>query len=204
MFLEQTFGQRLRKGLLPALIGAVLGALIGVAASFALPTKYTSTAIGLVVANAGKDPATANAGQELALSRSQTFAVVGESLAVAQEVSRMMPGEPDPAQLLGKVQIDPGALVPTLTVTAQADSPLAAQALANAWMKQVEKTSLELETASSKQPLVVVKPIGSATLPGGADQPTGPVLILLLSLLGAASGFVVGMVLLGVRRHQHP
>lgn len=182
---------------MPIVGGLVVGAMLGALIGLVRPASYSASATGLVVATGQPSGvAEANAGQELAIARSQTYAALGGSLMVAQTTSQKLSGHPSPEDLLGKVQVDSGAVVPTLTVAARAETPEEARDLANAWMESLDEVAGGIGGGGAKGQLVDVTVITKATTPDAADQPTTPVLVLILSLLGMISA-VVGRLIWG-------
>jgi len=188
----------LRAHWIGVLVLAVLG--VGAAAAYSLsqPKVYEATSTGYVSSGDSSDPATASIADTLAKSRVKSYVDIATSTRAAQDVIDTLDLDESPAALVGQISVNQPTDTVVIKISARAATPVAAQQLADAWVKAVSKEVAKVDGAPAPgQPGLRVVPYTSAVLPSTPVLPrTG---------LNLAVGLVLGLLLgfgYALLRHQ--
>lgn len=192
-------------------IAIVLATVLGIAAaagwSFMQPRVYTADATGLVTATAN-DGSTGSAliGNQLAQSRVKSYVNLGSWRAVAESAIKELDLEISPEALVKQVTVSNPIDTTVLKVTANANTPEAAQALAEAWLGGMSSEIDALEAGAEGQMGAVTLSTGdSARLPTSPSSPNTRLNIMIGALVGLALGLGYALVRNQVdRRVRHP
>ncbi|MEF2977464.1 polysaccharide biosynthesis tyrosine autokinase [Subtercola sp. YIM 133946] len=176
----------------------VLGALLGWGWTFTQPKVYQADSSGIVaISSAGGGIGSISVGDSLSKSKATTYVSLGESRAVAQRVIDTLGLTTTPEQLVGHVTVVNTKDTPTLSVTAQADSPEKAKALADGWITALAAQITTIEgpaqaadpTSGADASTIALVPVESAVMP---SQPISPNVRIALAA-GLAIGFLLGV-----------
>ncbi|KAB1661088.1 polysaccharide biosynthesis tyrosine autokinase [Pseudoclavibacter sp. CFCC 13796] len=195
-------------------IGIVAGVLVAATAAFLQPKTYTADSSGFITTptqanDGGNSVGSAVAGDSYAKSRAKSYADLGKTRAVAQEVVDKLGLKTSPEDLVGQISVSVPLNTVTVKVTAKASTPQGASDLANAWIAamgtqiarlesgQATDSSADAKGAESQgEPAATLTPLESAVVP---TSPSSPNLKLYLAI-GALVGLVAGLVYALVRR----
>lgn len=173
-------------------IAIVVGA-IALATAFTLtqPKVYAADASGFVTAGIATDPALGSVNDALAKSRAASYVDIASSRAVADLAITDLGLDRNAAALIGQISVEQPIDTVLIKITARADSPESARALADAWVRALSTRVDELENpGNSDQPGVLgVQPVESAALP---QSPVSPRPARNLAL-GAMLGLLIGV-----------
>lgn len=183
------FVRMLRANLKLLIIGLLVGALLGFGYSLLQPKVYTSSSTGYVTIGEGSGIGDVISGSVAAKEKAAAYLALIKSSAVADQI---IAANPDMNLTRGQIQgslaaeVDPNSAL--IKVSAEANSPEAAQALANGSLEAVAKVVNDLEGSSA----VRVIPLEDAPLNSSPVSPNVPKLVA----FGAAAG--LGLVLAAV------
>lgn len=156
---------------------------------------YAANSTGFVTTGQNTNPALASVNDQLAQSRATSYVDVATSRAVAQEVIANLGLHEDPATLVGNISVTQPLNTVLLQITAKASSPLAAQQLADAWVKALATQVSDIEDPNHTNAAGIPKvlPIDNAELPKSpvSPKPTRNILLGLLAGLLLALGYAV-------------
>lgn len=172
-----------------------LGAL---AWSLSQPRVYAATSTAIAVAQGEDDLSNAQAGEELAKSKVAGYQSLAKSKPVAQRVIDDLTLGTAPQNLMSSISTETPERTAEIHITAEADSPEAAAALADAWIASLAVQAAELQRLSTvvgDAPMITLQPLSSATVP---EEPIAP-RTAVNTLLGALVGLVLGMAYAFVR-----
>ena len=148
---------------------------VGVAAGVSLvqPRVYQADASGFVSAGTSTSTGEASVGDMLAKSRAASYVDLARSRATAQTVVEDLGLTASPSALIARVTVTQPLDTVLIKVSARAATPLAAQQLADAWVRALREQvdAVENPSGSSSQALRIV-PVESAALPGARSRPT--------------------------------
>lgn len=163
------------------------------------PRVYESTAAALTQAAAGDDLSLAFAGESLAKSRAESYVRLATSNAVAQEAAEILGSDASIAHLLGRVDAKLPNDTAIIEITARAESPEGAAALADAWIEALASQVAQLESpeGSLVSPAISLVPLSTARVPSIPASPN----IQVAFTLGALAGMLLA-VLYGILRHH--
>ena len=183
------FVRMLRANLKLLMIGLLVGALLGFGYSLLQPKVYASSSTGYVTIGEGSGIGDVISGSVAAKEKAAAYLALIKSSAVADQI---IAANPDMNLTRGQIQgsltaeVDPNSAL--IKVSAEANSPEAAQALANGSLEAVAKVVNDLEGSSA----VRVIPLEDAPLNSSPVSPNVPKLVA----FGAAAG--LGLVLAAV------
>lgn len=181
----------IRRGwILLAAVFAV-GVLTGLVVSLLQPVLYSATSTGYVVAGNSATVGDAFAGSSLAAEKAETYLPLVRSRSVAERVTAeldLTSTEPVVGNLEGTTE---GVI---FTITATADSPELAAAMADAAIRatSIEANALETLTVSgesSGDTVVRIVPVEQAEKPANAVSPNYKINLALGALIGLMAGF---------------
>ncbi|WP_067438011.1 polysaccharide biosynthesis tyrosine autokinase [Nocardioides jensenii] len=154
------------------------------------PKVYAANANGFVSIGSGSDPALASVGDSLAKSRAKSFVDIAESRATAQEVIDTLGLDTTTSSLIGSITVEQPEDTVSIKITAAADTPQEAQALADAWIQALARQvkSIENPNDANDQAIRVVA-VESAELPGSPVSPKVERNLGLGLVLGLMLGF---------------
>lgn len=177
-------------------------AIVVIALAFALgafawsmfqPKVYAATSSAIAVPQGQEDLSNAQAGEELAKSKVAGYESLARSKPVAQRVIGDLNLSAAPQNLVGDISADSPERTAEIHITAEADTPEAAAALADAWVASLAVQAAELQAENTvvgnNTPMITLQPLSSATVP---EEPISP-RIAVNTLLGALVGLVVGI-----------
>lgn len=171
----------------------IVGFVLGLLASALQPVSYTARAELVVVSSAQVNARDAAVGEELAISRAQTYAMLGTSAAVASEAADQLGGDNEGSKLLQHISVESGPDLPTLAISAKAPDAAQARALAAAWVTALQASAARLDAAGgasdsdeSDQNVQIVQ-VGRGELPADSSRIATPVM--------AAAGVGLGLLL---------
>jgi capsular exopolysaccharide synthesis family protein len=177
-----------------------VGVLIIVAATVALaglytwtqPKVYAANASGFVSSGASLDPASGSINDSLAKSRVTSYVDIATSRPTAQDVIDDLGLDVSPSALVGNITVEQPLDTVSLKVTARSGTPMAAQQLADAWVRAIATQVQKLEDPSGKQAdgTLRVVPFESAALPSAPVSPNPPRNLMLGATMGLLLGFV--------------
>jgi capsular polysaccharide biosynthesis protein len=170
----------------------LLCTLIAVGWTMLQPTKYSSTATGLVIATGERDLISALSGDDLAQSRAVSYESLATSRRVAETVIEQLDLDTIPERLLSQVVADVPVNTTEIQVTAEAGSPMEAADLANAWIVALAEQVQLVEVIGNDPDAVggvLLQPMNNASVPLG---PSSPILKLNLAI-GALAGLGLGL-----------
>ncbi|WP_195908154.1 polysaccharide biosynthesis tyrosine autokinase [Nostocoides sp. HKS02] len=144
----------------------LLGAALAVAVSLVQPKVYQADASGFVSTGTSTSASDASISDLLAKSRAASYVDLATSRPTAQTVIDALHLKVDPAALITMVTVTQPLDTVLIKVSARADTPRAAQALADAWVEAVKTQvdAVENPSGAASQALHIV-PIESAELP---------------------------------------
>ncbi|MDY3048324.1 MAG: polysaccharide biosynthesis tyrosine autokinase [Rothia sp. (in: high G+C Gram-positive bacteria)] len=175
------FVRMLRANLKLLMIGLLVGALLGFGYSLLQPKVYASSSTGYVTIGEGSGIGDVISGSVAAKEKAAAYLALIKSSAVADQI---IAANPDMNLTRGQIQgsltaeVDPNSAL--IKVSAEANSPEAAQALANGSLEAVAKVVNDLEGSSA----VRVIPLEDAPLNSSPVSPNVPKLVA----FGAAAG----------------
>lgn len=172
------------------LLATVLGAGVAFGWSLLQPKVYTADATGLVTATSN-DGSTGSAliGNQLAQSRVKSYLNLGSWRAVAEHAIDELSLDASPESLVSRVTVSNPLDTTALKVTATGNTPEAAQALAEAWMRGMSMEIAKLEGGTGSAPGAVALTVGdSARLPTSPSSPNTRLNVALGALVGLALG----------------
>lgn len=178
-------------------LGALVGVLAAGGAAALLPASYTASATAYVrvdVPSQGTDQTESYyAASQLANQKAEAFVPVFTSQAVARQVVDSLGLDTSPSALSQSVSVAHTSDTLTITVSATADSPQQARALAD---EVVNRAAAEIERLEGQGSPVNVVPMSSADASGLARSPAPARLVV----LGALVGIVLAYTWVVVRR----
>ena len=156
---------------------------------------YSSTASGMVQSATGDDLGLAYAGDSLAKSRATSYVQQATSIEVAALVVDALKLPVSPGALASTVSASLPANTAIIDITATADTPQAAQKIADAWVNALCKRIAELEKPAEGSSAVTHFVLSSSaplnTLP---SSPNVPATLAIALVLGALMAVVYGMI----------
>ena len=179
--------------------GVVACVLAGVAAAAILsilaPKVYQADASGFVSAGTSTSTGEASVGDLLAKSRAASYVDLATSRATAETVIDELGLRVAPATLIGQVAVTQPLDTVLIKISARADSPRAAQALADAWVQALKRQVDQVEnpTGAASQALRIV-PIESAELPTAPVSPDVRRNVALGCVAGLLLGFAYAVI----------
>ena len=183
----EQLGTALRRRWWAPLVGLILGLGIALGLAASEPPQYESVTTMMVHAGADDDTAAERlAAEELAISRTTTYEALGESLVVAEEAKSDLDTDKSASELLDGITVTATPATTGLEITAVAESPEEATALAEAWRDAL--TSVVATSAEDAQ--VSIEPAGSPTTP---EDPSG-LSMTMIGVMGAAVGLLLGII----------
>ena len=187
------FVRLIRANLKYLLIGLLLGALLGLGYSMMQPRVYSSSASGYVTIGGSTGIGDVISGSTAAKDKAGSYLSLVTSGPVADEIVAKNPQlgltkEQVMGSLTAKLEGDSALM----RVTANADSPEKAQALANSSLESTAKVVNDLEGSTA----VRVVPLDDAPLPGAPSSPSFKKNIA----LGALAGLVLTFAIIFLRR----
>lgn len=177
------------------LIGILLGSGCGYLYGSFQPKVYTANSSGFIVSTAALNNvgdtsiAVASATDAYAKSRAQSFADLGQSRVVAEQVIADLGLSTSPEALVSRIQVSVPPNTVTMQVKASAGSPEDASKLANAWMQAMAEQIRVLEAGGDGTGAATVEltPVETANIP---SSPTSPNLMLFASVGGLLGLFL--------------
>jgi capsular exopolysaccharide synthesis family protein len=164
---------------------------IGLAGAYTLtqPKVYAADANGFVTSGAANDAATASVNDSLAKSRAASYVNIATSRAVADLVIDDLKLDTSPSSLIGRISVDQPLDTVLIKISAEADSPAAAQRLADAWIRALSVRVAEIENpaGSGAAGIIGVEPVEAAALPTTPISPR--------PALNLGGGLVIGLLL---------
>lgn len=183
----EQLGTALRRRWWAPLVGMLLGLGIALGLAASEPPRYESVTTMMVHAGADDDTAAERlAAEELAISRTTTYESLGETLVVAEEAKSQLDTDTSASELLDGITVTATPATTGLEITAVAESPEDATALAEAWRDAL--TSVVATSAEDAQ--VSIEPAGSPTTP---EDPSG-LGMTTIGAMGAAVGLLLGII----------
>lgn len=171
----------------------LVGFVLGLIASALQPVNYTARAELVVVSGAKVSARDAAAGEELAISRAQTYAMLGTSSALASDVAGKLGGADEGKDLQQRVSIESAPDLPTLAISAKGPDEAQARTLATAWVAALQASAERLDVAGgesdAEKPVRIVS-VNEGELPTESSRIAAPVMALAglgLGVLLAAS-----------------
>ncbi|MFC8501949.1 polysaccharide biosynthesis tyrosine autokinase [Pedococcus sp. NPDC057267] len=174
--------------------GVALLVLLGIGAaaglSLATPKVYQADASGFVSAGSATTTGEASVGDSLAKSRAASYVDLATSRATAQAVIDDLHLTASPAALIGQVSVTQPTDTVLIKISARATSPLAAQHLADAWVRALSDQVRKVEDpAGTSLQALRLEPVESASLP---TAPISPNLTRNVGM-GFAAGLLLGL-----------
>lgn len=175
----------------------LLGLAAGYLTALAQPKQYTANASGFITTPSQNSESLplAVAGDNYAKSRAKSYADVGTSRVVAEEVIKELGLDTSPESLVRGISVVVPPDTVTVQVTAKAETAEQAREIANAWIRAMGNQIKNLESSKATQsimgPAATLEPLESAVLP---SAPSSPIIPLYLSL-GGFLGLVLGVVI---------
>lgn len=192
------FLEVLQRRWLIVILAGTIGAVAGFGLAWVRPAVYEATASGVLIPAGNASVSEEYAGENLAKSRALTYESIATSRPVAESVVTELGLGEEPSKLLTRISTSVPVETSEIRVTAEGLTPVAAQELADAWIRalgsQVDSmnsagaTAGDTGTASSALRLI---PVGSAYLP---EKPTTPQFPLFIGG-GMLMGLLVGLFL---------
>lgn len=178
-------------------IGMVVGGFLGFAAGAVQPKTYTANSSGFLTTSSSatgqsNSVALASAADTYAKSRAQSYADLGKSRVVADNVIEKLQLNTSAQTLVGAVQVSVPIDTVTIQVSARASDPQLASDIANAWISAMAEEVKNLEApgdATGSMATIELTPMESAVVP---TSPTAPNLKLYVSL-GALAGLILSL-----------
>lgn len=187
------FLRMLRANLKLLLAGLLVGALLGLGFSLLQPKVYASSSTGYVTVGEGTGVGDVISGSAAAKEKAGAYIPLIKSTSVAEEIIAMNPSiglTPEEVRDSLTAVLDPTSAL--IVVTANADSPESAQALANSSLEAVAKVVNDIEGSST----VRVIPLEDASINKAPISPNTPRLIA----LGAGAGLALVFAAIFLRR----
>ena len=176
----------------------VVGTLGGFGWALLQPKVYTANASGIVSTGVSDNLGNALAGDSFAKSRVKSYSDMATSRSVAEAVVKKLNLDVSPDALLANISASNPVDTATLKISAKANTPEDASALAEAWVLAISEQVAEVENANSQPqtdpitgdestPTSIVQfiPLDSAQLPKSPSSPNFK--------LATAIGFLVGL-----------
>ncbi len=137
------------------------------------PRVYAANANGFVSAGGtATDPALSSVSDSLAKSRAKSYVDIAKSRATAQSVINELGLNESPASLISRISAEQPTDTVLIKITAKADSPHAAQALADAWIVALQDQIEAVENPNGKNEAPIrLLPVESAALPSAPVSP---------------------------------
>lgn len=175
------FLRMLRANLKLLLAGLIIGALLGFGYSLFQPRIYSSTSTGYVTVGESAGVGDVISGSSAAKDKASAYLALVKSSRVAEEIINLNPDLGlTPAQVSGALSASLENNSALIAVSAQADSPERAQALANSSLEAVAKVVNDLEGSST----VRVIPLEDAPLSTSPISPNTKKLAAIGSVAG--------------------
>jgi capsular exopolysaccharide synthesis family protein len=164
--------------------------------TFTQDKVYAADARGFVSTGPSDNPALGSVNDQLAKSRATSYVDIATSRATARDVKRQLGLRDDPSSLVGRISVEQPADTVLIKISARADNPRDAQALADAWVTALADQVAQIEDPQGKDlagtPRVV--PVESAALPKAPVSPRPERNLALGLVLGLLLGFAYAMV----------
>jgi len=179
-------------------VGMLVIVLVGVIVSFGWtlfqPKVYSADASAVVQSKPTTDVGTAVAATTLATSRVKTYVDLGSSRAVAERVIAELKLDASPDTLVNTITVTNPLNTLSISVTADAGSPIQARDIAEAWVRGMALEVNKLESGNpDKQGAAYLQPIDSARLPTAPSSPNVKLALGLGVLMGLAIAFVYAL-----------
>jgi len=177
-------------------IGVALLSILCTAGAFGYsavqPKVYAASATGFVGTGATENAALGSMNDQLARSRATSYVDIAKGRATAQNVIDQLGLSVTPAQLVTRIAVEHPLDTVLLKISARADTPIAAQKLADAWVTSLAEEVQEIESpgrskVSNGTPRIV--PVDSAELPTRPVEPQIERNTLLGLIVGVGLGF---------------
>lgn len=183
------------------LVTLLVGALLGWGAARMAGSTYTSTASGVVVSAGGSDATEALAGENLSKSKAVTFGSISGTNSTASAVIQELGLDQTPEALLQNVTTSVPLDTSEVRISATADTPEGAQALADAWLTVLARRVNELDDSTGGSATAVsLTSVGRASLPHNPSSVDPTTLITAGALTGLLVGSCVVLVAARYRR----
>lgn len=184
------------RGLRRHWIAVVLMTAVGVATAFAwalLQTPvYEATANGLVQSSATAEQGGAIYGDSYAQSKVPTYLDMASWRVVAQGAADELGLKDSPSQLASRVTVENPTNTAILKFTAQASTPEAAAALAQAWITSLSKTIDQVQGGGGSAPISIYAAPSSVS--GSLIFPDKRVALIVGGVLGLGIGIAFALV----------
>ncbi|MFT4137249.1 polysaccharide biosynthesis tyrosine autokinase [Microbacterium sp.] len=190
-------------------VATVLGAALAFGWTLLQPRVYTADASGWISTGEASSLSEASVGDSFARARAASYVDIAKSRAVAEFVIDELGLDVAPDELVRRISVTRPIDSVTIRVTADAESPQAASALANAWMRGLVRQVTVLENqgdladlggATGGASVVGLVPVDSAELPAAPTSPNVRLALAIGGLLGLAAGVVYALVRRSVDR----
>lgn len=170
--------------------GPLIGALLAGLWTLAQSPRYTSTANALVVVGNSENLGVALTADNLAKSRAQQYALLGQSRAVSEKAVEDLPFDLGVGEALKNIEVASTSGSSQIVIRAEESSPERAQQLASAWLRGLDAQVTELEAGGvAGQSIISLKTLSDASLP---LSPSSPNSLLALSI-GGSLGLLAGL-----------
>lgn len=180
----------LRRHWMIIVIGPLIGVLLASVWTLAQSPRYTSTANALVVVGNSENLGVALTADNLAKSRAQQYALLGQSRAVSEKAVEDLPFDLGVGEALKNIEVASTSGSSQIVIRAEESSPERAQQLASAWLRGLDAQVTELEAGGvAGQSIISLKTLSDASLP---LSPSSPNSLLALSI-GGSLGLLAGL-----------
>jgi capsular exopolysaccharide synthesis family protein len=179
----------IRRHLLAILIMTAVGVGVAYAWTLIQTPVYEAHADGIIQAGDATDGNTALTGDAFARQKVETYLAMASWRDTAEAAIDELGLGLSPDQAVARITVVNPANTAILRITAQGDSPEAAVALAQAWIRAIAKTIAQYEPGTELSPALTIVVAPSASLP---TSPVFPDLITSL-LVGGVLGLGFGI-----------
>ncbi|TFI01216.1 polysaccharide biosynthesis tyrosine autokinase [Micrococcus lylae] len=157
--------------------------------------RYASTANALVVVGNSESLGVALTADNLAKSKAQQYALLGESRAVSDKAVEELPFDLSSGEALRNVEVASTSGSAQIVVRAEDSSPERAQQLASAWLGALEAQATEVEAGGiAGQSIISLETLSDASLPSAPSSPNLPLALSIGGALGLLAGLGVAVV----------
>lgn len=152
------------------------------------PKVYAASSSGFVTSGSGGDPGLDNLNDVLSKSRAASYVVLAKDRETASLVIDDLGLDVPPEALVGNIEAAQTPETVIVQITAKADTPVAAQALADAWVGALAERVDDIEATSNGQQGMRIEVSESAQLPTAPISPQVERNVLLGAVLGGLLG----------------
>lgn len=192
----------LRRHWVVVVVAPLVGILLAATWAALQTPRYTSTTSALVSIAAGDTIGTALTADNLAKSKTQQYAQLGNSRAVAETAVQGLTYELSPGEALAATRVEASTESALLTVQADGTSPERARELSSEWTKALGDRVTAMESGSAGQgtgapsagSIVDVQVLSDADLPTVPSSPNTPLALALGALGGLLAGLAYALV----------